>query len=161
LKTAIGATRRIILCAIREAAPAGREGRPVACRATSRNQCSFASKRLRKRVLHHCTHLGTKTCGRIQLDRCCLVIRLHKVKEFAPASMFTLSVWTGPLPLRILTVAGIVGGAPGSPKLSYASERTTVLNLTAPESSGGGRGTTRRRDPGGPPPGVSWSMKTE
>src|SRR6266511_3053782 len=44
----------------------------------------FASKRLRKRVLHHCSHLGTKTWGRIQLDRCCLVIRMEKVKEFAP-----------------------------------------------------------------------------
>src|SRR5262245_6617435 len=54
--------------------------------------------------------------------------------------MFTLSVWTGPLPLSTLTVAGIVAGAPGSPKLSYASERTTVVNLTPPESSGGGRG---------------------
>src|SRR5262245_26046928 len=39
---------------------------------------------LRKRVLHHCTHLGAKTCGRIQFDRCCLVTRLHKVKKFAP-----------------------------------------------------------------------------
>ena len=61
--------------------------------------------------------------------------------------MFTLSVWTGPLPLSILTVAGIVAGAPGSPKLSYASERTTVVNLTAPDCAGGGRGTTRRRGP--------------
>jgi hypothetical protein len=48
-------------------------------------------------------------------------------------------------------VAGIVAGAPASPKLSYASERTTKVNLTAPEFSGGGRGTTRRRDPGGAP----------
>jgi hypothetical protein len=44
----------------------------------------FASKRLRRRVLHQCSHLGTKTCGRIQLDRCCLVIRMQKVKPFAP-----------------------------------------------------------------------------
>src|SRR6185312_17409980 len=74
--------------------------------------------------------------------------------------MFTLSVWTGPLPLSILTVAGIVAGAPGSPKLSYASERTTVVNLTAPDCAGGGRGTTRCRAPAGPPP-ACWSMKTE
>src|SRR5262245_988490 len=74
--------------------------------------------------------------------------------------MFTLSVWTGPLPLRILTVAGIVAGAPAAPKLSYASERTTVLNLTPPEFSGGGRGTTRCSAPVGPPP-ACWSMKTE
>src|SRR5260370_68830 len=42
------------------------------------------ASRLRRRVLHHRTHLGTKTCGRIQLDRCCLVIRVHEVEEFAP-----------------------------------------------------------------------------
>src|SRR5215831_13331134 len=116
---------------------------------------------LRKRVLHHCTHLGAKTCGRIQFDRCCLVTRLHKVKNLRPTSMFTLSVWTGPLAFSTLTVAGIVAGAPGSPKLSYASERTTAVNWTPPESSGGGRGTTRRRARVGPPPGASWSMKTE
>src|SRR5262245_16188789 len=44
----------------------------------------FASKRSRKRVLHQCSHLGAKTWGRIQLDRCCLVIRMQKVKKFAP-----------------------------------------------------------------------------
>jgi hypothetical protein len=42
------------------------------------------SPALRRRVLHHCTHLRAKICGRIQLDRRCLVIRLHEVKEFAP-----------------------------------------------------------------------------
>src|SRR5262245_7873530 len=42
------------------------------------------AKRLRRRVLHQCSHVGTKTCGRIQLDRCCLVIRMQKVKKFAP-----------------------------------------------------------------------------
>src|SRR5262245_4821407 len=41
-------------------------------------------KRLRRRVLHHCRHLGTKTCGRIQCDRCRLVIRMHKVEPLAP-----------------------------------------------------------------------------
>jgi hypothetical protein len=46
--------------------------------------------------------------------------------------MFTLSVWTGPLAFSTLTVAGIVAGAPGSPKLSYASERTTAVNWTPP-----------------------------
>src|SRR5258708_7354116 len=45
---------------------------------------SPGASRLRRRVLHHRTHLGTKTCGRIQLDRCCLVIRVHEVEEFAP-----------------------------------------------------------------------------
>src|SRR5262249_2595032 len=44
----------------------------------------FASKRLRRRVLHQCSHMGAKTWGRIQLDRCCLVIRMHKMKKFAP-----------------------------------------------------------------------------
>src|ERR1700730_8060043 len=44
----------------------------------------FASKRLRCRVLHQCSYLGTNTCGRIQLDRCCLVIRFQKMKPFAP-----------------------------------------------------------------------------
>jgi hypothetical protein len=39
---------------------------------------------LRRGVLHHRSHLGTNTCGRIQLDRCCLVIRLQKVKPLAP-----------------------------------------------------------------------------
>src|SRR5262245_65841234 len=58
-------------------------GHPISPR-PSLTKCGFASKRSRKRVLHHCTHLGTKTCGRIQLDRCCLVIRMHKVKKFAP-----------------------------------------------------------------------------
>jgi hypothetical protein len=37
--------------------------------------------------------------------------------------MFTLSVWTGPLPLSILTVAGIVAGAPGSPKFKFMAAR--------------------------------------
>src|SRR5262249_53119843 len=83
-----------------------------------------------------------------------------KSEKICPTSIVTLSVWAGPLPLSTLTVAAIVAGAPASPKLSYASERTTVVNLTPPESSGGGRGTTRRRDPGGPPPGACWSMKT-
>src|SRR5262249_1516679 len=53
-------------------------------RASGLTKCGFASKRLRKRVLQQCSHLGTKTWGRIQLDRCCLVIRMHKVKKFAP-----------------------------------------------------------------------------
>src|SRR5262245_66292023 len=78
----------------------------------------FASKRLRRRVLHQCSHMGAKTWGRIQLDRCCLVIRM--------------------------------------PKLSYASERTTVVNLTPQESSGGGRGSTRRSDTGGHHPADYW-----
>jgi hypothetical protein len=60
-----------------------------------------------------------------------------KSEPFAPNFDVTLSVSTVPLPLSTLTVAGIVRGAPASPKLSYASERTTVVNLTAPESSGG------------------------
>src|SRR6516165_8138309 len=41
-----------------------------------------------------------------------------KWKNLRPTSMFTLSVCIGPLPLSILTVAGIVAGAPASPKLS-------------------------------------------
>src|SRR5215813_6237163 len=53
-------------------------------RASGLTKCGFASKRLRRRVLHQCSHVGTKTCGRIQLDRCCLVIRMQKVKKFAP-----------------------------------------------------------------------------
>src|SRR5262245_12187158 len=44
----------------------------------------FAAKRVRLRVLRQRSHMGAKTWGRIQLDRCCLVIRMHKVKEFAP-----------------------------------------------------------------------------
>jgi hypothetical protein len=83
-----------------------------------------------------------------------------KWNHLRPTWMFTLSVWTGPLPRRILTVAGIVAGAVATPKLSYASERTTVVNLTPPEFAGGGRGTTRWRAPVGPPP-ACWSMKTE
>jgi hypothetical protein len=42
------------------------------------------ARRLRRRVLHQRSHLRTKTCGRIQLDRRCLVIRTQKVKPFAP-----------------------------------------------------------------------------
>src|SRR5262249_579859 len=63
-----------------------------------------------------------------------------KCKNLRPTSIFTLRLWTGPLARSTLPVAGIVAGAPGCPKLSYASERTTVVNWTPPESSGGGRG---------------------
>jgi hypothetical protein len=56
---------------------------PVAGGAVS-NDCGLASKRLRRRVLHQCSHLGTNTCGRMQFDRCCLVIRMQKMKPLAP-----------------------------------------------------------------------------
>src|SRR6476619_5500648 len=45
---------------------------------------ALASKRLRRRVLHQCSHLGTDTGGRMQFDRCCLVIRMQKMKPLAP-----------------------------------------------------------------------------
>ena len=35
-------------------------------------------------------------------------------------------------------MAGIVAGALACPKVSYASEKATVVNLTAPDCSGGG-----------------------
>src|SRR4029077_21245343 len=45
-----------------------------------RRDAGDSFQRLRRRVLHHCRHLGTETCGRIQCDRCRLVIRMHKVE---------------------------------------------------------------------------------
>ena len=84
-----------------------------------------ADPRLRRRVLHQRSHLRAKTRGRMQCDRRCLVIRMHERVPLAPTSTLTLIELTVPLPLRILTVAGIVPGAFGSPKLSYANERAT------------------------------------
>src|SRR4029453_4362500 len=110
----------------------------------------FASKRLRKRVLHHCTHLGTKTCGRIQLDRCCLVIRMQKVKKFAPNFDCYVERLDCPTAPQHPPLGRDCRRRASLPKVSYASERTTAVNLTPPESSGGGRGTTRRRAPVGP-----------
>jgi hypothetical protein len=57
---------------------------PATSVTTIRFSANSLALRLRRRVLHQCSHLRTKTWGRIQLDRCRLVIRLQKVKKFPP-----------------------------------------------------------------------------
>src|SRR5215470_3896791 len=71
----LGGVRRV--ADVTQEAPGNRRGPPT-------YGCGLASKRSRRRVLHQRSHLGTNACGRMQLDRCCLVIRMQKMKPLAP-----------------------------------------------------------------------------